>query len=644
MRQLLLVGVMAWGLAIAQSGGETPLVSVGDGFRWEPSSESYRLTVGPEQAGLPVNLEVYSPHLNLDDYVNQRATATYYGDERYNNQPFSTTFSLEGAGGVVFSKTYQSATVHTWERLIGTPLPVGTYTLKVRSVGQGKNAFALRTAPGFRLEASQFSVNARGTPTEDLLAAQFRVGPDLVGKQVFLVNYDGDGPSEVQLVAVQPNAQRRPLAISANGSSATDILSITAETVGEWSILARIPASTRQYSNALSFKLEVERRPFFANLPGFVDPKGTALQGPVIIETVDPDGKAIPGASYTYIDCTAKPVLPTGWRGVSASVLEGSGRVISNTEACVPNGPARVRFIARRIEGQLEVRTVALVGETRVPLSGIPVQTAGQTQRTPFVLTLNPGEYPAVPTPLPGATTANANGTVREGERTLLTLEYRVQTQLQLVVSPDVVDVGGISNIVAVASTLFPYKVPVTLGLSVSGAGNQLLQGAQGLQGEISADQPLRLTGLAKSLSNGSVQGRLATTGLRAEVPIQVRNLSNNAVYTSARGELRYSKTLRFDAENTAAVSSPFFNVTLSLEVSRAVQDLRIQDPLPQGEAVQAVRGPISFSGGAVRLEGNTLFLGNLQPGRYTLSYSLFTTLPAAQALTIPELNWNEAP
>ena len=132
-------------------GGILPLVSVGQ--RWAQNTESYTIRIDPQNAGRPLGLEVYSPALNLGDYADGRRGAGYFGDELYRkNEPFETIFTLSGNGGTVTERRYQTSREHAWESLLAGGLPAGSYTLTVRSSGDGKNSFALRVASPFALQ------------------------------------------------------------------------------------------------------------------------------------------------------------------------------------------------------------------------------------------------------------------------------------------------------------------------------------------------------------------------------------------------------------------------------------------------------------------------------------------------------------
>jgi hypothetical protein len=647
LRGVLAAWLVGTGGAWAQTGGALPLASVGSGISWATQGEEVRVVVPPGQTA-PVNLEVYSPHLNLNDYVNGRATTTYYGDEIYGrNLPFSTTFTLSGSGGKITERRYDTAERHVWERLFSGALQPGTYTLRVTSNGNGKNAFALRVNAPYSVQAAQFTVNARGTPGTDLLAARLNVGSELVGKRLDITNYDGDGIAELELYAVTPDGVRRRLTTSENAASATNSFDITQALTGEWTILARIVATTKQYSNAFNLRLRSGTTPVFANLPAFVPPAGATLQEVPRVEVVDPQGRPISGATYTITgedEYTAAPVLPAGYQPVSATVLEGQGVVASPTQVRAQPGASRIRFVARPIQGALEVTTVALIGNSRVPLTGIPFTAAGQTLKSPATLPLSPGEYPVRATPLPGSTVENRSGSVVDGQTAKVVLEYRVSVNLKLEVAPNVVATCAQSLLTATASTEFPYAIPSALKLVLP--RGMTSQAPVELNGEMSAGKPASLSAPVRVCEGGPVRATLDPSGLATEGAIRVLpppGVTVSRVTDVQRGVVRVVKS--FQQDNLGYI------VTLSITVERAVDNLRITDPLPTGGTNPAVRRPtqqvsalINNQPAAVnwRLDGSTFLFPRLAPGVYTVQYGIFTDLAPDAVVTTPDVTWDE--
>ena len=830
---LLTVGLSS--LAYAQTGGNLPLVAVADGYNWIQSAEEYRIVVTPANAGRPLNLEVYSPGLNTGDYVGGKAKAGYYGDELYSKaQPFSTTFTLTGPDGKVFERPYGTVQEHTWERLLGSTLAAGTYTLRVVSSGLGKNAYALRVAQPFVLESSSFTVNARGEG--DLLAARLRIGQEYLGKNLELLNYDGDGAGELELFALTPDGKRVQLLASDNGRSVVTPFPITQALLGDWSLVVRILPSSKQESNAFTFRLSSGSDPIYANLPPFAPPTNIKLREPLTVEIVDTAGRPIPGSSYTISGgdpCEATAILPSGYAPVSASVPAGKGQVLSSTQVRSTGCTGRVRFVARptqgnlivetvaivgdrRIpltnipvtfngraypspanvpleagsypitpsqlpdstveprtgtvpqggtgrvvleyrplatleqtvnpsevdycgpttvtvsartlfpyafpvqlktvlprgitttapleqtdtlsadnpairsfsaqacesgsvvstlepfkltatdpvrvrpaQGNLEVNTVAIIGNQRVPLRDIPVTIGGQTYKTPVSISVIPGTYNVTPTPLPDSTVQPGSGTVVQGQTGRVTLEYRVQSNLELLLSPDIVDYCGPANVVVRADTAFPYPIPARLKLVLP--RGITAPDALELSGDISSNTVQTLQTVAQVCSPGELRATLEPYGLVVSGAVKLRA---PAGLTYARSSANKAAGLTLTKKLERTQGGDGYTVNVLLTVERALDNVRLTDPLPANSSGNSsspsVRGPVSLlvnpveeaacvsvqaatrAGTPVRTEGNALNLGRLNAGRYLLVYTVFTDLTPDQVVTDPSVLWDD--
>jgi uncharacterized repeat protein (TIGR01451 family) len=89
------------------------------------------------------------------------------------------------------------------------------------------------------------------------------------------------------------------------------------------------------------------------------------------------------------------------------------------------------------------------------------------------------------------------------------------------------------------------------------------------------------------------------------------------------------------------------YAVSDKITLDKAVNNLEITDPLPNGSAE---RGPITITnaaGQAVKFElmsdGKTIRIpGTLPAGSYTITYAIFTALPPDQVLTDPDINYEE--
>ncbi len=85
-------------------------------------------------------------------------------------------------------------------------------------------------------------------------------------------------------------------------------------------------------------------------------------------------------------------------------------------------------------------------------------------------------------------------------------------------------------------------------------------------------------------------------------------------------------------------VASGSYTVTLTLTLNKAVNNLRISDPLPNG----ASRGAVTAPNLQPNVQGNEIRLGNLQAGTYTLTYTLSGNIPIDRLVTDPDLFWEE--
>lgn len=621
------------------TGGILPLVSVGE--RWPQAQETYVIRVAPGDAGKPLGLEAYSPGFNLADYVDGRRAAGYFGDELYKkNEPFESTFTLTGPGGTVMERRYAAGREHTWDSLYAGGLPAGTYTLRVTSRGDGKNSFALRVAEPFGLETSDFSVNARDTEQTPLLAARLTVPPAWVGQTLSLLNYDVDGPQEAETWVVQPGGARVNLTTSANGQAATDRFTVTPELVGEWQVYLRVLPTTKQYSNAVRYSFRLGDQAVTARVGGFAPPTGARLENQLLVEVVDPGGRAIPGAGYTLVgERVVRPSLPPGYVPVGGSIVQGTGNIVSPTEIRYQPGFAKLRFVARPPEGQLAVEAVAVYGDQRIPLSGVAFEVAGQTLTAPATLPLAPGEYPVKPGTLPGSTVAApAPGRVADGGTARVTLEYVVRTELTLVTAPDILGACDVTQLTATLKTDFPQRLParVRLNLPTGWTSDYPLE----VPGEVGAGQALRLRVPVRVCRTDTAEAVAEPLELRATGQARVRNPGGANVTRAVQGGGRATLAKSVEAAPQG------YAVTLTLTVDRTLENVRLTDPLPvAASGAAAVRGPLTVQGPSLagvnaRAEGDSILLARVIPGTYTVTYTLLTDQAADAVVTAPDLAW----
>lgn len=632
---LIVLGAVLWGgRATGQVIGVLPLVSVGQ--KWPQAQESYVIRVTAQDAGKPVNLEVYSPTFNLADYVDGRRSAGYFGDELYRkNEVFQSTFTLSGPGGPVVERRYGMNREHTWESLFAGGLAAGTYTLKVVSSGDGKNSFALRVAAPFVLETSDFSVNARASEKAAVLAATLNVTPDWVGKTVGLLNYDIDGATEAETWVIQPGGTRVNLQPSGNGETVTDSFPVTAAQVGPWQIYIRVLPSTRQFSNAIRYSFRLDGQPARAQVGGFTPPDGLKISNQLLVEVVDPQGQAIPGTSYALVgDSVVRPQLPAGYVPVSASIVQGTGNITSPAEVRFQPGFTKVRFVARPPSGRLMVDAVAIYGTQRIALSGTPFEVAGRTLSTPVTVPLAPGDYLVRPGNVPGTTVSPPlPGQVTDSAISRVTIEYRVLADITLTTSPDIVNACDVTQVTAIARTDFPQRLPGRLKLTLpSGWSTDY---PLEMPGEFSAGLPLRLKVPVRVCRSDTAEAILDPIDLRTTGTARVRSPGGSNVTRNVQGGARASLAKTLEAGTGG------YTVTLRLAVDSTLSNVRLIDPLPSGSSRTGlnVQGPSGTTPRA-RFDGDAVILIQVVPGTYVVTYTLVSDQPADRVSSVPDLDW----
>ncbi len=105
---------------------------------------------------------------------------------------------------------------------------------------------------------------------------------------------------------------------------------------------------------------------------------------------------------------------------------------------------------------------------------------------------------------------------------------------------------------------------------------------------------------------------------------------------TVSRGAVTLVKTL--------AQGGAGYAIQITLSIDKPVANLSLTDPLPPG----AIRGPVTLVGANGNVipvtvqDGKILIPGTLEPGKYTLTYAIFTGLPPEQVVTDPDINYDE--
>ena len=573
-----------------------PLASVGRQVGWRIDPDDLRVFVPQAAAGRDVGLEVYSPEVNRNDYANGRDRANYYGDELYGKTAtLSTNFSFATSSRQnLLSRTFSEGLKHSYEQLLQSKLTPGFYPLTVVSNGNGKNSYAVRVTNGARVEASQFTVNARGQFNQDQVVGFLQIDPSQLGKTVKLENYDADGPTELVLTLVKPDGSRVTLKTSPDTQWVSNSFMVDQSLVGTWKILARILPTTKQFSNAFAVRLRVNEQPLYAQVPGFAvqTPPVQAIQCSV----VDPSGLSIPGATCVTTGAQTrvlKPVLPVCYNPVSATIISGAGRVISSTQIEITSGTGSVRFVASCPEARVQVSAVALTCGTRVPLSNIGFSVAGQIAptTTAAAITVAPGAVTIQPSVIPGSTAKPVTVTAVRGQTVAATLEYSVTNNITLTPAQLSLEVGQTATLVATATTLFPTAIPATIGLTLP-AGLEAT-GPVRLTGSISSAAPLTLRVPVKATAavtsaniraalepNCNVQA-LSTVTITAPVVVVPPAPPPPTPPPALPAKLELTKVVNRDLVKPN--ETPTFTITVSNTGGSVATGVRLTDALPTG-------------------------------------------------------------
>jgi uncharacterized repeat protein (TIGR01451 family) len=646
-----------------------PLVSPGDALKWEPIDDYVLHIPDGLPADLKAKLEIYSPELNINDYPSDRRTNSYVGDERYDRKGFSSQFTLsDPAGKELRSQIFGLGTQHSWTTLINEPLPAGDYPLTVQSKGMGKNGFGLEVGPGLSLEASIFTLNARGQPGETIEVAKFKIPRSLVGKSIRIFNYDADGANELGVFVTFPSGQRKALEISANLAWATNEYLITPELIGEWKVGVKIGPKPKQYSNAMTFKLR--SWPSNANLPvrlregdpvyaQIANPTPDAAPKPVRYEVVDENGTKLEATAKITgeIERQIKLGVPTGFEPVSASAPEGLGTVISATQIDFGRDGGLARFVLRRLPviepAKLEVHTVAVIGEQRIPINNVvihvqnaPPQSFGTLGKSEAIFELPPGDWTAIGENLPSSSHTTPTVTLKSGETASVTIEYKVEAQLHIDPAQIKTQPDQQVTFTATATTAFPYPVPAKLQLSLpddlepSNGEVQMM-----LEGMLSASTPLTVTQTAQTIeetSGTTVSATLEPWGLPAAALVIVE-ASDPAVVTPTEPVTPVTPVtpeeppvpvIQADLEISKTVDQPTGNVSVPLTYTvsvrnngpQAAEDVRVLERLPTTVRLETAS---SGNGDCGAIQPNVLecTLGTLQPGETGLILIVVTPL-----------------
>lgn len=221
-----------------------PLTSVGNKLMWTVGDQDLRLIVGVSSR---LQLDVYGAQFDPQDY----RSPDFYGDENYSTErpkaPVNSTFTLVDASGKVVKEQNFGVGSQDWQTFLNEDLAAGTYTLKVRTDGNGKNTFAFRlNSISAAVEADHLNVTIR---SNDWVPALNINNP---GGDMGIRMYDGDGPTELEAELRDAQGNKYPVKVS--GQLQWDQINVPADP-GNYTLYLRQPKDTYQFSNSVGFEL-----------------------------------------------------------------------------------------------------------------------------------------------------------------------------------------------------------------------------------------------------------------------------------------------------------------------------------------------------------------------------------------------------
>ncbi|MGC8904600.1 hypothetical protein [Thermus sp.] len=491
--------------------------AVGDALGWESPGFALWLVL-PEKER--VELALYSPGLDPEDYRSALRGKEELGDERYDGGrgEVRATFRLLQGGSLLQEMAF-GVEPHRWVAFFSGELSPGAYLFESHLSGLAKNAFVLRiTASRYQVlldpKAVVVDVSTASSTTIRLLPDQrgrVWVEPLAVYSEepLDVYFYDEDGPEELRARVRYEGGSVEERQVSGDR---------------EWVRYEKKPGlaffgfaqppTAKQYSNTVAYRLEA----CASWESGFLRavPPGEA-KARVVDEAGNPLNLPVEAQGRFF-----RPLLPPG---ANLLRVEGRGAVVpreGGAEVGCPGGEAvfvvRLPSPPAPKEGEVRVRlrlvlpTGEAPGVAQVGLGGEPERVEGEK-----IFRLPPGRYPLRVTAEGARVEAPKEVEVGPGEAK--EVEVRLYPQVDLALSPKEVylRVGEEAEVALEGST--PYR-----GLL---SGELLLELPEGLEaqtatratGPLTAGRPLALKVRFQALKEGRypLLARLAPYGLTAE-------------------------------------------------------------------------------------------------------------------------------
>jgi len=447
---------------------KNPLVIPGSELGWETAELNLVLRVSEKTQ---VKLEVYSPGFDPTDY----RSPNELGDERYDggSSPLKTVIRIFDEAGNVRLQREFGVESHRWHKLIDGELSAGDYLIKMQFFGNAKNALAFKLTAGNTKASLQVAPGSMQTYNVhgSKWAYPFSVTKRDWSAPITVGIYDGDGPQELLVRVIEPDGTARSLPASGN----QEWVRYRVEKAGTYSFGFRQPESAKQYTNTVGFKV-------------FLDD--------VKVRVVDEQGREVPGAEYQvsgYYDRTVfLRSIPDGWQLVK---LESkNGLPLSDRRVLFGPGGGEAIYVLRPKKGRLLLEAAVTCTSEPYP---VPLRVkVGDRQVTlneagTASIELPAGEYPLV-VEAPGAQVdAPASVRVVAGSATKVQIGLRPEVQVEVAVHPAGVAEGKSAQVVARATTRFPYLFPAELRLELPDGLTS--KGNPAVAAPLSAEHPLSL-------------------------------------------------------------------------------------------------------------------------------------------------------
>ena len=498
-----------------------PLASVGKEVGWKIGPEDYRLVVPQAAAGRETSLEVYSPEINLNDYANKRNRIAYYGDEVYaKGASVVTKFTLKEA---------LKPTASQRKTLVGRQAlaQAGVLSDKRYSLGNQHSwdkLFVGTLEPGvyplnivtFGLGKNAFAL--RATNGMRVEASQFGVTARGACNQDQLVGFI-------------------PIGKGALGKKFT-ISNYDADGKGELILTAVLPdGSRRRLTSSGDTKWAMDMYKI-----GEKD-----LGQWKILARIQPTTKQYSNSFEMRLELDGKPFY---------------GQLPGFKPTPTPPAPKT---------GKLEVNSVAVVCEQRVPLSGTGFNTAGKAFTAPTTLELPVGQYSLTPQALAGASAEPVAVSVNDAQTTVAELKYTVENTIAL--EPDALElqVGEVGSVTATVSNGFATPVPASVTITLP--EGITADGPTTFTGNVSSTQPLVVSVPVKgdAPANGTIQASLGNNCATATSVIAVVGAP----------KIEIDKVV--DQDLVKAGDEVNFTITVTNTGNATAEDVLVEDELPAG-------------------------------------------------------------